>query len=399
MYKKCKKIQILLLCFFSVGMLLFGLEPVEAAKEKVGVCNYKLSDKNIGGVLQGTSLSVTIYNDGSTGNRAIKVGKWSETPTGGLLLNDTGVSLQYKKMFDKNGKFYKAYEKRKNCPQMQFIWRMPNQLYFNVGEITEDTQGNPSDTITPEIQEYNSNSGQTIENEKVICTKKSRIKNFGDYVKVQFITDASGRKFVVDEGGRGKPSATMGNIASGTTVSYSIRASDADIYFNEATCAEAKMFAHAIDGMPSQIEFQTEKPDPAQNGSYGAEDAEKDTGTGELAGSKVNDRQDDFTGKKEKKDACDIIDKKGELYKALKQIVGYIQIGTIFLVLILGVIDLTGAVGSDKDDALKKAVGRFAKRMIAAALVFLVPTIINFIFNIINLSSCGGGEFADLFKW
>ena len=99
--------------------------------------------------------------------------------------------------------------------------------------------------------------------------------------------------------------------------------------------------------------------------------------------------------------ACKIINKDSGFFKILKRIVGYIQIGTIFLVLILGVLDLTGAVGSDKDDALKKAVSKFGKRMIAAALIFLVPAMLNIIFNVINISSCGVDDddlISELFK-
>ena len=101
-------------------------------------------------------------------------------------------------------------------------------------------------------------------------------------------------------------------------------------------------------------------------------------------------------------DACNIIDKDSGFFKILKQIIGYIQIGTIFLVLILGVLDLTGAVGSQKDDALKKAASKFGKRMIAAALIFLVPAMLNIIFNVINISSCGVADdkslISELFK-
>ena len=114
------------------------------------------------------------------------------------------------------------------------------------------------------------------------------------------------------------------------------------------------------------------------------------------------DEPEDIEGKDELTDACNIIDKDSGFFKILKQIIGYIQIGTIFLVLILGVLDLTGAVGSQKDDALKKAASKFGKRMIAAALIFLVPAMLNIIFNVINISSCGVADdkslISELFK-
>lgn len=49
------------------------------------------------------------------------------------------------------------------------------------------------------------------------------------------------------------------------------------------------------------------------------------------------------------------------------------------LVIILGIIDFIRAIASDKDDEMKKAQGRFVKRLIAAALAFIIPFIIVFV--------------------
>lgn len=49
------------------------------------------------------------------------------------------------------------------------------------------------------------------------------------------------------------------------------------------------------------------------------------------------------------------------------------------LVIVLGIIDFIRALSSDKDDEMKKAQGRFVKRLISAALAFIIPFIIVFI--------------------
>ena len=49
------------------------------------------------------------------------------------------------------------------------------------------------------------------------------------------------------------------------------------------------------------------------------------------------------------------------------------------LVIIFGIIDFIRAIASDKDDEMKKAQGRFVKRLIAAALAFIIPFIIVFV--------------------
>ena len=50
-------------------------------------------------------------------------------------------------------------------------------------------------------------------------------------------------------------------------------------------------------------------------------------------------------------------------------------------VIVLGILDFIKAIGSDKDDEMKKAQGKFIRRLIAAALVFLIPLIIEFILD------------------
>ena len=61
------------------------------------------------------------------------------------------------------------------------------------------------------------------------------------------------------------------------------------------------------------------------------------------------------------------------------------------IVIVLGIIDFIKAIAEEKDDEMKKAQGRFVKRLIAAALAFLIPFIIQFIlekFGFIS-DSCG----------
>lgn len=51
------------------------------------------------------------------------------------------------------------------------------------------------------------------------------------------------------------------------------------------------------------------------------------------------------------------------------------------VVILLSILDFIKAIGSDKDDEMKKAQGRFIKRLIAAALVFLVPLVLEFVLD------------------
>lgn len=54
------------------------------------------------------------------------------------------------------------------------------------------------------------------------------------------------------------------------------------------------------------------------------------------------------------------------------------------LLIIFGMLDLGKAVVGAKDDEIKKALKQLAMRAIAAVVIFLLPTIIAFIFTIVD---------------
>ena len=66
------------------------------------------------------------------------------------------------------------------------------------------------------------------------------------------------------------------------------------------------------------------------------------------------------------------------------------------LVIILSILDFIKAIAAQNDDEMKKAQGRFVKRLIVAALLFLIPLIINFALKTFGMynSSC---DITDLF--
>ena len=79
------------------------------------------------------------------------------------------------------------------------------------------------------------------------------------------------------------------------------------------------------------------------------------------------------------------------LIKWIKNILKWIKYILPVLVIILGIIDFIRAIASGSDDEMKKAQGRFIKRLIAAALLFIIPALIEFILNVFNIEStfCG----------
>lgn len=77
--------------------------------------------------------------------------------------------------------------------------------------------------------------------------------------------------------------------------------------------------------------------------------------------------------------------------EVLLDIFKIIRIVTPILLLVLIAKDLLSAVGQSKEDEMKKAIGLIVKRIIAAVLIFFIPTIVTLILNLIGWSSgtCG----------
>lgn len=80
----------------------------------------------------------------------------------------------------------------------------------------------------------------------------------------------------------------------------------------------------------------------------------------------------------------------GNIIKWIKYIIPVI-------VIVLGIIDFIKAIASSSDDEMKKAQGRFIKRLVAAALIFIIPFIIEFILDKTGFSEyVSGCEIIDL---
>lgn len=89
----------------------------------------------------------------------------------------------------------------------------------------------------------------------------------------------------------------------------------------------------------------------------------------------------------EKEEGCE-----GIINSSLKGLInkylGYVHIIVPILVLALGVFDFFKAMIASKEDDMKKAQKRFIIRLVAGVLVFLAPTIVNFIIDTLNVTDC-----------
>ena len=85
-----------------------------------------------------------------------------------------------------------------------------------------------------------------------------------------------------------------------------------------------------------------------------------------------------------------------KLSDLLHTIVIFIKILVPVLLLVFGSMDLVQAIFAQDESAIKKAQGKFIKRLIIAVIIFLIPTflkvildIANSVWNTIDSSLCG----------
>lgn len=75
----------------------------------------------------------------------------------------------------------------------------------------------------------------------------------------------------------------------------------------------------------------------------------------------------------------------GELLEWIEKAFLVVQVGSVVLVVVLGMLDFSKATVSSEADAMKKAWNNFIKRSIAVAILIILPVIIEFLLGIFNV--------------
>lgn len=85
----------------------------------------------------------------------------------------------------------------------------------------------------------------------------------------------------------------------------------------------------------------------------------------------------------EAKEGCALLS--SELTELLQTILDYIRIAGISLAVILQIADYIKAIFGSSDDGMAKANKRFSTRLIAIGILFLIPSILNFVLSLFNI--------------
>lgn len=82
--------------------------------------------------------------------------------------------------------------------------------------------------------------------------------------------------------------------------------------------------------------------------------------------------------------AISFCSKTASVWQLVGRVLFVFKIVIPILLIVFGMLDLGKAVVGAKDDEIKKALKQLAMRAIAAVVVFLIPTLISFVFTIVD---------------
>lgn len=371
--------------------LFFCLFPMNVmAKESLGTCVYNLDTEQLmmSEWISDLRLTVTIYDDGSTGERAFlgtdaDGSKIEVKPLDGIYLLDYEelVRLSYSKMFDKNGDFYQAYEERNNCPSMQFNFKYATTkpvLSFYVGSRYAVGDGETTTVISPNIQGGSSGSAsRTI----TYCTLTNTL-NVESSNPVYFTTtETNGIKEYKIRIGKDEGSALYNQPLSVGNYTFTVREEDYDTYWSNSCNSNTPFRLSADQTYGSLITIQTVEPADHQNAASAAEEDAAEWG---YLGQDLD--SSNFGGSI---DCPDIINMdEGKLGWLLNTILNYIRVIGPVLVVLLSAIDFIKAIVGTDEKAMKEAQSKLIIRLVAAIALFLVPTLVQLLLSFINATTC-----------
>lgn len=380
-----KKKSIYFVALFLIAFTFLMPTDVFAKKKKIGTCTYTVDTEKLSMTkLKSMSFTVTAYDDGSIGNKKItaKASGGKEKTydlSSGVLIGDE-YYLEKTSAFNKGKAFYKEFKKISNCPDIQLIYNVNNNLlgmYVGGGVDTNEYHSIIVSTSKTGVSGNSSSNGD----KKTYCTKTNKVKATKKKMTVAFmeqngvktakLTSTSGEEQILKYGG----AVTVDGII------FSVDKSSAKKYWSEDCNDDLPIYFRAKDGDQKTLIIQTSYPGDSNDGSYAP------------AESKYNDGGKSFTNKatldglNQRYDNCSqLIDTQteGSFGWLLQKLLNYIKIAGPILVVLLSALDFIKAIASSEEDAFKKAQSRLVIRLVAALALFLVPTFVELLLGLIN---------------
>lgn len=381
-----KKKSIYIIALFLIAFTFLMPTDVFAKKKKIGTCTYTVDTEKLSMTkLKSMSFTVTAYDDGSIGDKKItaKASGGKEKTydlSSGVLIGDE-YYLEKTSAFNKGKAFYKEFKKINNCPDIQLIYNVNNNLLGMYVGGGVDANEYPSIIVSTSKTGVSGNSSSNGD-KKTYCTKTNKVKATNQKITVSFM-EQNGVKTAMLTSSSGEQQTLKYNGA--TTIDgviFTVDKTSAKKYWSKKCTNDVPIYFRAKDGDQKTLIIQTSYPGDSEDGSYAPVESKYNDG-----GVKYYENKAPLDGLNHKYDDCSqLIDTKteGSFGWLLQKLLNYIKIAGPILVVLLSALDFIKAIASSEEDAFKKAQSRLVIRLVAALALFLVPTFVELLLGLIN---------------
>lgn len=375
-----------ILYFVSLVFLfsLFFIPDVVNAKS-LGTCTYTIdtsAEKLILGDAKEVYLTATVNDDGTVTDTYISIDgeKHDFMSEEESIVFPNGIYLANMKEFKKDGKFYKSFKRKNNCPSIQVVnYINMNQLalYVEGGVDPEDNQSIVISTSKTGVSGPEATTGSKT----IYCTRgPKKVRKSSKNVTIEFSETNGVKSYKITSDSKKSDEVEFDRLTTIDNVMFRVNSDDVSKFWSKS-CKSYQMYFNALDGDIGNIVIQTTVPDTNENGSYSDVEAKYDDGD-----MKSNNNKNTNKGLNQKFDNCNqIFDMtEGHFGWLLQKLLNYIKIAGPVLVVLLSALDFIKAIASSSEDAFKKAQSRLVIRLIAALALFLVPTLVELLLGLIN---------------
>ncbi len=378
--ERCDIMKKSFVIFFSMVLLFLFSHDVSAA-EQLATCSYKAT-------MAGDQISfdITIDRDGEL-TYSLPPKEYYTGPSG------RDYFIQYKNFNGYSMALFDGSQLASSCPKLAVGRDNQNVLWVYHGRDSsslEEAGMTDCAMLSGTMKKLSNNVSVDTRKEKEYCTLSKDLAT-NTPINIRFYESVDGVKMfeassyanssiqsrAVDY--RGVTSLTVGS--SVYTISLDPNWENIAAYYSD-NCKSAKIYLNAVNGNPHVFYVTTKKPDDANNasdfkGNDNGESYDKNSG------GENNEKTEHLTSDLDIPKYCN----EGNVAQTLKFIGILLFIAKIFvpaLIIILGSVDFAQAMMAGKDDEVKKKIPILIKRFAAGIIIFFIPSIIDFLFSVLD---------------
>lgn len=339
-----KKITYLLIIFISMFMY-----NEVGASEKLFRCEYNVNLSTIVPAVKDTNIKyyVSVYDDGS-----VSVSDFSglEALNGFYVSKASSFGTTYYNQIVENGN---------SCPTINFTFDGNTNFTMSSTNFVDDASSVSSNGKIIEKAEHVEEAEK-----KETCIRTKELRNDSVGVKITFYYQGDKKMWSIEGFYRatGSASGNVNKMLSLGDKNFQLEQDVIDkVFSDEKTCSNTKIYLRTPPGNNTNT-ITMIKPDPTENGSYGVNETEKDTG---------------LNIEPEEKDEQIVTD--GETIKIVKRIYDIIKVLIPVLIVVLSTVDFLKVIIYDDEKNYKSAFDKMIKRLIIGVIFFLLPILVSFV--------------------